>query len=335
MNKVFWSGLIVLLFISCKEEIGEKTVAKSTGRFNELLLVIPQKDWQGDIGQSIKDSITTEVIGLPQSEPQFSVIQIEPRAFKGLLSRTRNILEIKKGEPSGIRFEKNVFAKPQVYITVSGNNNEEITSLLYANAQKIITAYKKSDMESLMKNPNAPFIPTEQISFFAKNGIQMHIPSTFKVVDQTDDFLWYRYETYDPGKDINGSMNIIVYTFPLHQPFNTLKDSLVSLRDKIGFAKIPGPKKDTYYITEAAYAPHIFDTTLHGTPAYKTYGKWEIKNGFMAGPFVSYAIEDKLKNRIVIAEGFVYAPMVNKRDYMFELEAVVNSFKLVTPNTTK
>lgn len=332
MKKLLTAVMVLLLFVSCNDGIQDKILATSTGRFNELLIIIPQKDWQGDIGQSIKDSITTEVIGLPQIEPQFSVIQIEPRSFNGLLLRTRNILEIKKGQPSGIQFKTNEFSKPQVYITVSGKNDEEIAKVIYANAEKIIAAYKKSDLQSLMSNPNHPFYPASEIPFLIKNNISLNIPNNFKPVDVTDNFLWYRYETYDPGKDINGSMNVIVYFYPLKNKFSTLKDSLVTMRDQLGALKIPGPKEGTHYATEAAYAPHIFETTLHGKPAFKTYGKWEIRNGFMAGPFISYAVEDVKHQRIIVAEGFVYAPMVNKRDYMFELEAVVSSLKI--NNTT-
>ena len=47
----------------------------------------------------------------------------------------------------------------------------------------------------------------------------------------------------------------------------------------------------------------------------------------MSGPFVNYAVEDKKNNRWVILEGFVFAPSVEKRDYMFELEAIIQSVK--------
>ena len=52
---------------------------------------------------------------------------------------------------------------------------------------------------------------------------------------------------------------------------------------------------------------------------------WEVKNAFMAGPFMNYFIDDKAHNRWVVVEGFVFAPSVNKRDYMFELEAILKS----------
>ena len=46
----------------------------------------------------------------------------------------------------------------------------------------------------------------------------------------------------------------------------------------------------------------------------------------MAGPFVNYMIEDNTNNRWLVIEGFVFAPSVNKRDYMFELETIIKSF---------
>ena len=48
----------------------------------------------------------------------------------------------------------------------------------------------------------------------------------------------------------------------------------------------------------------------------------------MAGPFVNYAIEDKVNNRYLVAEGYVYAPSVDKREYVFELEAIIKSIKI-------
>jgi hypothetical protein len=48
----------------------------------------------------------------------------------------------------------------------------------------------------------------------------------------------------------------------------------------------------------------------------------------MAGPFISYSVIDKPNNRLVIVEGMTYAPSINKRDYMFELEAILKTLKI-------
>ncbi|MGB5458705.1 MAG: DUF4837 family protein, partial [Eudoraea sp.] len=54
-------------------------------------------------------------------------------------------------------------------------------------------------------------------------------------------------------------------------------------------------------------------------------GIWEIQNYPMAGPFLTYIINDKANNRKLILEGFTFAPATNKRDYMFELEAILKT----------
>jgi hypothetical protein len=48
----------------------------------------------------------------------------------------------------------------------------------------------------------------------------------------------------------------------------------------------------------------------------------------MGGPFVNYAIQDKARNRYVILEGFIHSPSLDKRDNMFELDAILKTAKL-------
>jgi hypothetical protein len=67
---------------------------------------------------------------------------------------------------------------------------------------------------------------------------------------------------------------------------------------------------------------------MDGKKAYETRGKWEVKNDFMAGPFLNYTIVDEKKNRLIIVEGFTYAPSVNKKAFLFELEAIAKSIKI-------
>ena len=62
--------------------------------------------------------------------------------------------------------------------------------------------------------------------------------------------------------------------------------------------------------------------------AFETRGKWEVLNDFMAGPFLNYTVVDKANNRLIVVEGFTYAPSVNKRDFVFELEAIAKSLKI-------
>ena len=61
----------------------------------------------------------------------------------------------------------------------------------------------------------------------------------------------------------------------------------------------------------------------------KQKGTWELKNDFMSGPFINYTIIDRANKRILVLEGFCYDPSKEKRDLMFELEAIIKSIEFL------
>ncbi|MNR40388.1 hypothetical protein D3C85_1586700 [compost metagenome] len=81
-------------------------------------------------------------------------------------------------------------------------------------------------------------------------------------------------------------------------------------------------------ITGEDYAPYFSITTLNGKKTFETKGTWELKNDFMTGPFINYAIVDEVYNRILVIEGFCYSPSNQERDLMLELEAIIKSVRI-------
>ena len=148
----------------------------------------------------------------------------------------------------------------------------------------------------------------------------MKIPKKYNKVDDTGDFVWYRYH-------LNGgnSMELLAYTVPITSEDDENGNNIVAIRNAIGKKYIPGQIEDSYMITEEAYTPHVFEVKLNERKAFEARGKWEVKNVYMAGPFLSYTVVDKPNNRLVVVEGLTYAPSINKRDYMFELEAILKT----------
>jgi hypothetical protein len=66
------------------------------------------------------------------------------------------------------------------------------------------------------------------------------------------------------------------------------------MRDSIGSLYIHGKEPGTDMITEEAYAP-TFVVNLDNKLTYETKGTWELRDDFMSGPFINYAIIDKRK----------------------------------------
>ena len=82
-------------------------------------------------------------------------------------------------------------------------------------------------------------------------------------------------------------------------------------------------------ITERAYRPFYYKSKILGLELYITKGTWEVKNDFMAGPYVNYIIKDTVNKRNIVIEGFSFAPSESKRDYMFELNTIITTMKFV------
>jgi hypothetical protein len=49
----------------------------------------------------------------------------------------------------------------------------------------------------------------------------------------------------------------------------------------------------------------------------------------MDGPFINYCLVDYPNNRMLILEGFCYAPSTPQRDLMFELESIIKSVEFL------
>jgi hypothetical protein len=49
----------------------------------------------------------------------------------------------------------------------------------------------------------------------------------------------------------------------------------------------------------------------------------------MLGSFINYCIIDRTNKRVLVLEGFCYAPSKEKRDLMFELESIIKSVEFL------
>ena len=57
-------------------------------------------------------------------------------------------------------------------------------------------------------------------------------------------------------------------------------------------------------------------------------GLWRVQGDMMGGPFVSLTRLDEQNNRVIVAEGFVYAPETEKRNFIRRIEAALYTLRL-------
>ena len=323
MKKIVLLLAFISMLISCDTSSNKKVLQEANGRMNNLLIVMKNSEWQGEIGDELRKIIAEPVLGLPQPEAQFEVTQVPPESFGSMFKASRSILHVGIGAENSFSELSNVYAEPQKIITITGKDKESLILEIQKNAKALISGFKTADLLTVQRSIYKNYWDPTKMETFTKNGYSLKIPKTFSKVDDTGDFVWYR-QRLDGGN----SMELFSYTVPIQSIDDENGNNLVAIRDTIGKKYIPGQVEGSYMITEAAYTPHIFEVKLDGKKALEAKGKWEVKGVYMAGPFLSYSIIDKAKNRLVVVEGLTYAPSINKRDYMFELEAIMKTNKI-------
>ena len=326
MKKICILFTIALFLSSCVGN--DKFILRnSIGKINKVMVVAKASDWNGDIGKEIRNSFGELMVGLPQPESLLKVSQVAPNGFGNMMKVARNILVIGVSDEEKYFVRKNVYAQPQTIIYVYAKDKEGVIKMFKKHKKEIIKTVIQSDISMTQNLFKKNKLDDTQFKTLQNLGISLTIHNKFKTVDDTGDFLWLRHHLTS-GIAKTGSNNILVYSVPLEDE-TQVSDSIIAVRDRIGKKYIPGSNPETMYmITEEAYTPFTFDAVIDGKKAYETRGKWEVKNDFMAGPFLNYTILDKQRNRLLIFEGFTYAPSVSKRAFLFELEAIAKSMKI-------
>lgn len=321
MTHLFRFLFIVLLLVSCQNKVDRKDayVPESSGNLNHVTIVMPEKEWNSSLGESVRTELQQIYEGLPVDEPQYSLNYLNPKTFTGFARQGRNVVWFQKDSTARFQLAQNQFARPQIVALITGEDAEIQEYYLQENAtllrQTIAENERKEKIRRISKS-----LTTEK-TLLNRFGIQLKYPSAYETVKDTINFVWIQ----KPVR--KGHLNLIVYSLEEDRLGDKFSEQILDIRDSIGKAHVPGRLKGSYFITERAFRPYFYKTQLDGKSAYLTKGTWEVANDFMAGPYINYAILDSISKRWIVVEGFAFAPSANKRDYMFELNTIISSFR--------
>ncbi|MEM6515284.1 MAG: DUF4837 family protein [Bacteroidota bacterium] len=312
----------ILTLLSCEDKEQQRYVPKSNGQINDLTVVAGNILWENTVGDSIRKILAAPVEGLALEEPQFAMRQMPPEVWTGFAKKSRIVLKIEKGQKADTKIVEDKFARPQTLVVISGQTNAEIIEQIQKNGEKIKDVYNKEEIKERQRRTKKSLFNDKPIE--ESLGLTIQLPTAYRMAKAQDKFFWLR-------KDIKtGTMDMMIYEVPLsaiRKKDSTVMD-VVRLRDSVGKIYIEGPVEGSYMATEDAFTPFISETILDNKPTFETKGLWDVENAYMSGPFINYAIEDKVNKRWVILEGYVFAPSVEKRDYVFELESIINSARI-------
>ena len=323
MKKLIIAVVCLFFVISCNEsENSKRILSSSSGNINVLSVVIDNNLWESKVGEVIRNVLGDDVYGLPQDEPLFTLRQMPTVVFTDFARKNRIVFKVEKGKEASTKYYENPFAKPQKLVLVTGMTDAEISNEIETNAKKIISEFKNEELKEKQRRIKISLHKNTSIEEVL--GLTLNFPSAYRIAKEDNKFFWIR-------RDIDtGTLNLMLYEMPI-DAFSYGEDAIldvIKMRDSIGQKYIPGPSEGTFIVTDKAYTPFMQETIVDNKPTLETKSTWVVKGAFMSGPFINYAIKDEINKRYIIIEGFAYAPAVEKRDLVFELESIIKSIKI-------
>ena len=321
IKRLFLFTSLITILLSCDTKQNKLILKSSTGRINSILIVIENAQWHNAIGDTLRTYINEPVAGLPQPESQFRITQISPKKFNSLFENYRNILIVGTAKKRAFKIVNDKYASPQKIITLTGLDQKDLIKQINLHYDEIKRAFNQSDLALYQYKLSKKVWDNKKL--LALNNLKIVLPKKYMLVENKKEFLWLRKHL---AKD--GTLNILAYTMPLPKDNTLTQKIILSKRDSIGKKYIPGQLLNSYMQTSYELNPVFKPVKFNNLQAFDTRGIWDVKNDFMGGAFINYAIVDKKNNRVICLDGFVYAPNQDKRDYIFELEAIFKTLKI-------
>ncbi len=327
IKQTFLFILIASMFVACGElNTSSSFKPNCSGPPGEVLIVIDKPDWESKTGDTIFSLLSKSFPALPQSEATFKIIHITHDLFRSTGYTHRNIIFVNinsKYKKTKVTLEYNRWSKPQLLYTFTAPSEEEFIKLFVRNhesvSEKILDEERKR-LVNLYKKYQS--IEIDRI-LRQEHELTITCPTDYNLDVTKDNFVWISNETSKT------SQGIFIYYYNYKDTNSFAVERLVAVRDSITKRYVPGPEEDTYMTTEKLLPAYKEVFQLNDKYACKIRGLWKTHNYLLGGPYVSVSIVDEKRNRIITADGYVYAGMQDKKKFLWQVEAILHTIKAI------
>jgi hypothetical protein len=342
--------LLTLFFACSSDQKSSEYLPKAHGKPGDILIVVDSIQWNGKLGEELRKVFEAEVPGLPQGEPMFKVINMQPTKGMTMLGQMRNLVYVftLDQNTSGSRIlrkqfseetinkirtdstfnsstQTDEFAKGQYLMYLFDETEAGLIDYLKKNQQNIIDYFNKAERKRLTSEIFKTKSTKGLVEFLKKEQkCSISLPVGFKLADRTNDFVWLRSMTSETDKDIFISWK------PYVSEYQLLPDSLIEWRNAIckRYLYEDPENPEGYLVTELEDARVTArQVKLNDHFSMELRGLWRTNQRTMGGPFLSYTLVDEPRNLLYYIEGFAYAPGRDKREMMRELETILWTFR--------
>ncbi|MCA1750206.1 MAG: DUF4837 family protein [Flavobacteriales bacterium] len=332
MHKLIFPAIlfIAVALSGCDGETTRR-LPRHSGESGEVLLVMSDELWHGPEGDSIRQVFETYVPQLPQAEPRFSLLRFRIDQMSDLLKHHRNIVEIKvdaevSQEAEGVKVIRDKWSNHQLVFTVKAKDKMSLMEMVYPQFERIANIIDQTEKERIKRRYNRFTEPELNALIAEKFGIEINLPLESELAKEKNNFVWIKRERSKFKGNVAHEIvqGFLLFRYPYRGEADLTEAAVMAARDSVLKAHVPGPSPGSYMTTEYRYPP--FSKVIAKNERYTliTDGLWRTENSFMGGPFTCMTTVSNDGNYVVSVSGFVFAPNFKKREYIREIQAVLD-----------
>lgn len=320
-------SVLLPVLVSCHRN-SKALLPNVSGKAGEVIVIIDRDNWEGNLGNAVRDQLACDCPYLVQKEPLFTLSNVTPGGFADLFKVHRNILIFNidaQNQEEGVLYRNDVWARPQCVIQVNAFDNDGALRLLTENAERITASIEQAERDRIIAN--AKLYEEAGLGEVVKEmtGGYLHFPTGYKLKKKTDDFIWIADEKQYTNQ------GVFIYKYPAAETGNFTEENIIAHRNAVLQENVPGMFDNTWMTTSDFVTPTVEFIKFRGLQFAQTRGFWEVHNDFMGGPFVSHSFYGEGAREIIVVEAWVYAPRYDKRQYLRQVESILYSFEWAKP----
>lgn len=322
-----------------------------------VLYVVSEKNDNQNIITYCDSFFCKYIYGLPQREcfifpAQLSVEKLNEVRLKNLsllfLCNRQKDISVQKffkqyfpeaylteGDSTIVRFYEHRWAYPQAVAVISAANEEKLLEAISGYSSSLLAFYDKHERKRSKRLVYAKGSNSTQNNHILKTfNVSISVPSGYvniyqrlnghqeKILrkNQVKALLWYRL------KNESFSSDFMVYSLPYREEIR--ESEILELRDNLTKHLVHGQNKNSYVnVVHSFYPPVSEPININGLNGLKIIGLWETTGDWMGGPFILFALKDLENNQILIFDGFVYAPGIDKAPLIRRLDIIAHTIR--------
>ncbi|WP_320051621.1 DUF4837 family protein [uncultured Acetobacteroides sp.] len=321
LRAVLFLLLPLAVLTGCKDaKRGGATLPNPAGAACDVLVVLSEESWKGELGEAYREALTEPYPYLPQIEPYFHVLHVSRDVFVAAAQKFRNLV-ITKIDPRLARprlvIQADVYAMSQVVVAVEAPTVEVAASYVKENAERLRTIFDQTEKDRYAQVVKSKADAGLTVAVRDKFGFDIYFPAGYQLRTSKTNFIWISLETN------LSSQGLLIFTSKYEGEADFTVENLCFVTDWYTKQHVPGPSDGSYMVTGKAVAPKVEKLIYKGRTWYRMRGFWDVKNDFMGGPFISYSTYWKEKNEVLTIRAYVYSPKKDKRKTLLQTETLI------------